>query len=247
MTNDTSKRSEPALKIPVESETTPPSGDRLAAELRGFGPTGILAILVIIFSGNFFIGNILVPAGAVLVLLWVRWSHTPWHEIGYVRPKSWVGNLVTGISFGITFKFLMKAIMMPLLGADPINQKYHYLAGNEAMLPLAIWAMLVAGFGEETVFRGWMFERLGKLFGHRLWANTLIVVLTSVLFGLGHYADQGLAGVEQATIFGLVFGTIFAITGRIFMLMVAHAAFDLTALAIIYWNLEFEVTHLIFK
>jgi hypothetical protein len=31
------------------------------------------------------------------------------------------------------------------------------------------------------------------------------------------------------------------------MLMFAHAAFDLTAVAIIYWNLEREVAHLIFK
>lgn len=29
--------------------------------------------------------------------------------------------------------------------------------------------------------------------------------------------------------------------------MVAHAAFDLTALAIIYWDLESYVAHLIFK
>jgi hypothetical protein len=29
--------------------------------------------------------------------------------------------------------------------------------------------------------------------------------------------------------------------------MIAHAAFDLTALAIIYWNLEAAVAHLIFK
>jgi hypothetical protein len=31
------------------------------------------------------------------------------------------------------------------------------------------------------------------------------------------------------------------------MLMVAHAAFDLTALAIIYWDIESEVAHFIFK
>jgi hypothetical protein len=53
--------------------------------------------------------------------------------------------------------------------------------------------------------------------------------------------------VQQATIVGLVFGATFAVTGRIFMLMIAHAAFDLTALAIIYWNLESTVAHLIFK
>ena len=49
---------------------------------------------------------------------------------------------------------------------------------------------------------------------------------------------QGLAGTEQATVVGLVFETIFAIAGQIFMPMCAHVAFDLTALAIIYWNLE---------
>jgi membrane protease YdiL (CAAX protease family) len=54
-------------------------------------------------------------------------------------------------------------------------------------------------------------------------------VLTSFLFGLAHYIDQGLAGVQQATIAGLVFGAFFAATGRIFRLMVAHAVFGLTA------------------
>jgi membrane protease YdiL (CAAX protease family) len=44
-----------------------------------------------------------------------------------------------------------------------------------------------------------------------------------------------------------VFGAIFAVTGRIWMLMFAHAAFDLTALAIICWNLESEVAHVFFE
>jgi hypothetical protein len=30
------------------------------------------------------------------------------------------------------------------------------------------------------------------------------------------------------------------------MLMVAHAAFDLTALASIYWDVEFKVAHFLF-
>lgn len=80
-----------------------------------------------------------------------------------------------------------------------------------------------------------------------MWARTFIVLLTAGLFGLAHYSVQGLAGTEQATIVGLVFGTIFAITRRLFMLMVAHAAFDLTELAMIYWNLETKVAHLVFK
>ena len=243
MPSEASRLPAPVLKDPVETQGVLSSGDRVAARLRGFGPVGILAILVIL-AGNF----VLLPLSAVLVLAWVRLSRTPWREIGYVRPKSWISSVLVGIAFGCAFKFLMKTIVMPLLGADPINQAYHYLAGNRAALPGMLYALIVgAGFGEETLFRGYAFERLGKLFGSSVWATILIILLTSTWFGAIHYPFQGLAGAAQATIFGLIFGTIFAVTGRIFTLMIAHAAFDLTALAIIYWNLESDVAHLIFK
>ena len=87
--------------------------------------------ILLIFAGNL----VVVPLSALLVLAWARRSRTPWREIGYVRPQSWIGSLAVGIAFGIAFKFLMKAIVMPLLGADPINQAYHYLVGNAAALP----------------------------------------------------------------------------------------------------------------
>ena len=220
-----------------------PSDDRFAAALRGFGPLGILAILVIL-AGNM----IAVPLSALLVLVWTRWSRTPWREIGYVMPRSWIRVAAVGIAFGVTFKFLMKMIVMPLLGADPINQAFHYLAGNRAALPGILFAVIVgAGFGEETVFRGYMFERLGRLFGSGIVAKVAIVLLTAAWFGLAHYSVQGLAGAEQGMIVGLVFGTIFAVTGRIWMLMVAHAAFDVTAVAMIYWNLESAVAHFVLK
>ncbi|MEP7014127.1 MAG: type II CAAX endopeptidase family protein [Verrucomicrobiota bacterium] len=226
-----------------ESGLATPEDDRFTAALRGFGPIGILAILIIL-AGNF----VLAPLSAILVLVWRRLSRTPWAEIGYVRPKSWTRTLIAGIVFGIAGKFLMKAIVMPLLGAPPINQAYHWMAGNTAALPLMIYVMIVtAGFGEETVFRGYMFERFRKLFGQGAVAAIFIVVITSAWFALLHYPEQGIPGAEQALITGLTFGTIFATTGRLFMLMIAHAAFDLTALAMIYWDVETAIAHLVFK
>jgi len=73
------------------------------------------------------------------------------------------------------------------------------------------------------------------------------VLITTILFASVHYPEQGLPGVEQACITGLVFSSIFAVTGRIFMLMIAHAAFDLTALWMIYYGFETQIAHLIFK
>ena len=243
MPSDASKSPMQAFKNPLETGASFPHNDPAGADLRGFGPLGILAILVILA------GNLLVPPlSAVFVVVWVRWSGTLWREIGYVRPKSWTRTLIVGIVFGVAFKFLMKAVVMPLLGAPPINQAYHFLAGNTAALPGMLFVLIFnAGFGEETFYRGWMFERLGKLLGRGVWAKTFIVLLTSALFSAAHYPSQGLPGVEQAIVTGLVFGTIFAATGRIFMLMIAHAAFDLTALAMIYWDFETTVAHSIFK
>src|SRR5205814_671033 len=218
-------------------------GAHLAARLRGFGPVGILAGLV-----TFALGSLLGPLRAIPVLVWARLSRTPWREIGFVRPKSWIATAAIGIVLGGAFKLLMKAIVMPLLGAPPINPAYHYLAGNQAALPGMLFTVIVgAGFGEETVFRGFLFERLGKLFGPGSRGRVLVVLVSSVLFGLAHYMSQGWTGVEQATVTGLAFGTIRAATGKLPFNMVAHAAFDLTAVAIIYWDLETTVAHLVFR
>jgi len=214
-----------------------------AANLRGFGPLGIVAFLIILAANL-----IAVPLSAALVLGWAQWSQTPLSEIGFRRPKSWSRSLAISLVFGIAFKLLLKSAVMPLLGADPINGPYHYLVGNAAALPaILLSVIIIGGFCEETVFRGYMFERLGQIFGHGLGAKTLSVLVTTLLFASAHYHDQGINGVEQAVFTGLVFGSIYAATGRLWEVMVAHAAFDVAAIAIIYWNLESSVAHLIYK
>src|SRR5215831_15425483 len=91
--------------------------------------------------------------------------------------------------------------------------------GKPSHAAASVLMMLAAGFGQETVARGYLFERLGKLLGHRVGAKLAIVLLSSGLFAGAHYFDQGVPGVEQAAITGLLFDTIFAITERIFPLM----------------------------
>lgn len=226
-----------------EARSASPTEDSFAASLSGFGPLGLLSFLVILAGNTLFL-----PLTGILVLVWARLSQTPWRELGFSRPRSWAATVIAGVTSGIAFKFLMKAAVMPLLGADPVNRVYHYLAGNRAALPAALYAMTFgAGFGEETFFRGYLFERLGKRYGSGAWARVFTVALTSAWFGVAHYSVQGLTGAEQATITGLVFGTVYAINGRIWVPMIAHAAFDLTALWMIYWGLEARVAHLIFK
>jgi uncharacterized protein len=211
--------------------------------LRGFGPLGLLAVVVIL-AGNV----VFVPLSAILVLVWARLSHTPWRELGFVRPDNWVITIVFGVTFGVLLKLAMKSLVMPLFGADPVNQAFRFLQGNTAALPGILYLVIVgAGFGEEMLFRGFGFERLRTLLGSGAIATILTVLATSLWFGAAHYSFQGVPGVQQATIVGLVFATIFAVTRRLPMLMIAHAAFDVTAVALIYWKLETSVAHWFFN
>src|SRR5438034_8159837 len=82
-------------KVPIEARAAPPSDEPVAEGLRGFGPLGILAILLILIAGNY----PYLPLNAVLALIWVWRSRTPWREIGYVRPKSWIRTMIAGVAF----------------------------------------------------------------------------------------------------------------------------------------------------
>ena len=220
-------------------DTTAP----VAEQLRGFGPVGLLGLLIIL-AGNFLVA----PLSAVLVLVWAHLSQTPWQSLGFAAPRSSTRVVAIGVPLGIVFKLAMKALVMPLFGAPAVNPYYHFLAGNAAAsLWMVVTVVVVGGFGEETVFRGFLFERLSNLFGTRPAALTATVFLTSGLFALLHYREQGLPGVEQAAVTGLVFGTTFAATGQLWLLMVLHAAYDVTAVALIYWNWESAVAHFLFR
>lgn len=153
-----------------------------------------------------------------------------------------------GVTFGVAFKLVLKAIVMPLVGAPARNAPFQFLVGNTAALP-GMLAMVIfgAGVAEEIFFRGYVFERLGRLLGSSRAALAAIVVLSAALFAVAHYSGQGVPGVEQAAIVGVIFGAMFARQKQIWVLMCAHAAFDVTAVLLIYLDWEAPLAHLLFK
>ena len=182
----------------------------------------------------------------MLVLIWARLSDTPTEDLGFTALNSWVATIVAGVAFGIILKLLLKAVAMPLVGAPAVNTTYQYLVGNTAALPWIVATVLTnAAFGEEVFFRGYFFERMGTMFGHGKAALAGTIFLSTALFAFGHYHDQGFRAV-QATTTGLVFGAIYAWRRQIWLLMFMHAAYDLTAIAIIYGGWEEVVARSVF-
>ena len=216
--------------------------DGLAARLRGFGPVGFAAILLI-FAANLAVA----PLGAILVLVWARVAGVPWSDLGFRRPRSWLLTIVAGVIAGVMLKFLVKAVIMPLLGGPAINTAYHFVEGNRpALVQMIFVSIITGGIGEEILYRGFLFERLGRLVGKGRVATVAIVLLTTALFASIHIPEQGPYGAVQAIFTGLTFGTVYALTRRLWLPMVMHAAYDVTAVLLIYFGLEATVAHSFF-
>ena len=220
-----------------------PTRDAFARALRGAGPAGIAGILATIVLPAF-IG----PFRAIGPLIWAWRTRTPFAAFGLTRPRSWAATIALGVLLGAALKLLMKAVVMPLLGAPAMNARYSDLEGNTALVVYMLFVVTFgAGLGEELTFRGFLFERLRHFFGSSGRALAGIVLGTSLLFGVVHLPEQGVHGAAQATITGLVMGTIYARTGNLWLPVVAHAAFNVVAVFIIYWGLESRIAHAFFR
>jgi membrane protease YdiL (CAAX protease family) len=73
------------------------------------------------------------------------------------------------------------------------------------------------------------------------------VIVTTLLFAAAHYTSQGMPGVQQALVTGLVFGALYARARALPLVMIVHAAFDLAAAYLIYHRLETTVAHWFFR
>ncbi len=224
-------------------EATPALAERAARSLRGVGPVGIAAFLVIAATSAVF-----APLAAALVLMWAWVSRTPLRTIGLVRPANWLAGLMIGIVLGLAEKFLTKAVLLPMMGAPAVNTMFGDLASNPGRAVFLIFYMLIgAALCEELVFRGYMFERLSTLLGTGVFAQSAVVILSTAFFASLHY-QQGISGIANAAIGGLIAAAVYLASRRQLWVVIAmHAASDLSSLALIYFHLETLVAHSIFK
>lgn len=100
-----------------------------------------------------------------------------------------------------------------------------------AWLPLAIPAIVVQASAEELAFRGYLMQGLAARFRSPLvWR-----LAPAVLFGLLHWAPEGLGGaaVLSATVAGLVLADVTVRTGNLSAAIGLHVANNLIALLVI--------------
>jgi membrane protease YdiL (CAAX protease family) len=91
------------------------------------------------------------------------------------------------------------------------------------------WLLLVwtfAAFGEEISYRGYLMTRAADLGRHSTVAWLAGLVVSSVLFGYGHYY-KGPAGMLDSGTAGLILGGAYLLSGRVLWTSIlAHGFID---------------------
>lgn len=145
---------------------------------------------------------------------------------------------LVGVPIGVGGQILVAVIYAPIAQhVSNFNQRFdapsQRLTGSShgaAYAVIALCTVIGAPFFEELFFRGVLLRSLARLFGRvGGWVGpTLAIVITGVLFGLAHAESLQLLGLA---VFGIILSLVSYRTGRLGMNMVAHATFNLTALA----------------
>jgi uncharacterized protein len=102
-------------------------------------------------------------------------------------------------------------------------------SGFSRLLPLtsterAVWVPLsfTAGVCEEFLYRGWLLQLFGTVFGS-LWIG---LILSSIVFGFAH-SYQGRKGIIGTGVMGAIFGGIFVLSRSLLPGQLLHAFMDL--------------------
>jgi uncharacterized protein len=179
----------------------------------------------------------------LLLLAWIslRLRRIQWKQIGLTRYRTWKATLLLGIAYGVGLElfdlFGKQPLLTLLLGKPPDLSHFLGVRGN---LKFALFAIaliwILAAFGEELVYRGYLMNRVSDLGGgtRTAWIVSLFVI--SALFGFSHY-QQGLTGIIEEGSDGLILGLMYLGYRRNLAIpIVAHGVCDTIDIALLFFG-----------
>jgi membrane protease YdiL (CAAX protease family) len=169
----------------------------------------------------------------LLALGWLsmRLRGRRWRDIGLSVPSNWRRLLMIGIAAGIAMELLELFATQPLLvavtGKYPDLSDFHELIGNVRLLLLLIaGSWIIAGVGEELVWRGYVLNRVADLLGRRRLGWAMSIGIVSIVFGLAH-SYQDWTGIIENSIDGALLALLYIACGRnLIAPIVAHGVTD---------------------
>src|SRR4029077_17658493 len=205
----------------------------------------LLFIEIAVVAGIFYLAlRHLLPVSKVpylFVLGWIslRLRGQRWKDVGFTIAPNWPMLLFVGLLVGLGMEalelFVTQTALTKLLGKGPDLSQLNSLVGNANKLVVALvlfW--VVAAFGEELVYRGYLMNRVAGVLGGSSGAWIASFIFMIILFGLHHFS-QGVTGVSENMVDGAILGLLYLATGRYLLApIIAHGIQDTVDALLIY-------------
>lgn len=183
----------------------------------------------------------------ILPLFLVAWvslhiRHMRWRDVGFRRPDRWLPTIGLALLVGAGYQALDTLLIAPLLQhltGEAINlSQFNGLRGNlPALLVFLVISWTEAAFIEEMFFRGYFFNRLTDITGNGRMGVGIALVVSALFFGAGH-AYQGITGMADTFLAGLVLGLLYLFARRnLWLPILTHGIIDTIGFIILYKGL----------
>jgi uncharacterized protein len=162
-----------------------------------------------------------------------------WRGVGFKWYRTRKRTVVIGLGCGVLLElfelFVSQPILVRMVGKKADLSQFSDLTGNlkqTALYILLVW--IVAAFGEEMIYRGYLMNRVADLLNRTRKAWIVSLIFVHILFGLAH-SYQGLTGVIDEGVMGALLAAIYLRTGRnLAVPIVAHGVQDSIDLILIF-------------
>jgi uncharacterized protein len=152
-----------------------------------------------------------------------------WAGVGFSFADFTIQKILTGVIVALLYFLLFQYLITPLLNLWFPGVNLNAIGNIRGdYQKLALWLITswtVGAIFEEFIFRGYLLNRLKDLFGNKLHAQILIVILAAIPFGFIH-AYQGTQGIITAALFGIFQSIIYLVNKKLTIPMIAHGTFD---------------------
>jgi CAAX protease family protein len=161
----------------------------------------------------------------VFIWFWLRLRGDNVATIGLKKPLNWPLSILTGVV--VAAMLFMAVYLLERAGFRRDMSAFAIFKGNlEFTLYQLAGIIIGAGFGEEFLFRGFLFQRLAMLFGGTKVGWSTACAIQAILFGCIH-AYQNPLGMLLTGLIGLVMGVVFLFCDRnLWVPIIAHTLYD---------------------
>jgi membrane protease YdiL (CAAX protease family) len=185
--------------------------------------------------------SIKIPAFVIISIGSLRIRKISFNDLGLSLSDFNVRNIIYGLFIALCYFGLFHFLVDPLLSkvAQPKIPSAFNIKGNLPMLIqwlLVSW--IVAAFGEEIIFRGYLVNRLNEVISNNIAGKLLVIILAGVAFGMVHFY-QGLHGVLSAGLIGISQASIYiARKMKLTLPVIAHGAYDTIGFVLLFAGLN---------